>query len=79
MDRPFCELINDASSKTSNTYPWSVFSLSLQVTLKIGGAQVRRQVGSADSVFYSGDRSPFPHSSSPPFYIPFMLSFQALT
>ena len=39
------------------------FFLSLQVTLKTGGAQVRRQVGSADSVFYSGDRSPFPHSS----------------
>lgn len=48
--------------KTSNMYSASTF-FSLQVTLKTEGAQVRRQVRSAYSVFYFGDRSPFPKSS----------------
>lgn len=57
----------------------SVISLSLQLTLMTGGAQVRSQVGSADSVFYFG-------TGVLPFHSPIALSpfnacfsFQALT
>lgn len=51
---PFCALLKWGLSRDCKTRTPHYFSLSLQVTLKIGGAQVRRQVGSADSVFYLG-------------------------